>query len=198
MIRIIFGHYSSLRARSGWPFFWRAWIEMTILSYGLIVPITHFVHFNKRKDLDGYSPLALIIMAVILGPLLETLIFQALPIGVLRAKRRTTQWQFSVSVTLFGAPHFLIGVPTGLSAGLIGGSYFAFTYLKFREASFLKAVCVTTALHGAYNLVGVVLMLVSKEVPTVNRPNQALERHASICHVVCGAAAAPARGVAHL
>jgi hypothetical protein len=147
---------------------------MTILAYGLVLTLGHFFHFNKRKDLDGYGPLALIIIVVIFGPLLETLIFQALPIGVFRAIRRPALWQFLASVTLFGAVHFLIGVPTGLSAGLIGGSYFAFTYLKFREASFVKAVCVTAALHGAYNLVAVVLMLVSKEVPAVNRPNQAL------------------------
>jgi hypothetical protein len=49
-------------------------------------------------------------------------------------------------------PHFGAASVTGLSAGLVGGFYFAFTYTAWRRQSALRAYAMTTAHHALYNL----------------------------------------------
>lgn len=132
-----------------------------MLSYGVSMAVVKLGDFPPRTDLDQYGPVGLVVTVVIFGPIIETLLFQALPTGIGRALKWRRRWQFLVTMLPFAAVHFLIGLPTGMSAGLVGGSYFAFTYLKFRDASFAKAVAATSLVHGCYNLVAVALILAS-------------------------------------
>jgi hypothetical protein len=57
----------------------------------------------------------------------ETLIFQALPIFIVRMLKGSIRFQILVSTLLFSAAHFPEGIATGLSAGVSGGLYFAFS-----------------------------------------------------------------------
>jgi hypothetical protein len=96
--------------------------------------------------------------AVVLGPLLETLIFQSLPIGICRLLHFRAGVQMTASIALFFLAHLLQGVGSGICAGLVGGFYLAFTYIRWRHRSWWTAFWVTCASHVIHN--GIVLITI--------------------------------------
>jgi membrane protease YdiL (CAAX protease family) len=88
----------------------------------------------------------------IVGPVIETIIFQFAPIEFLRGMvgPRT---QIIMSAAAFAAAHFLGGPIKGVAAGVVGGLYFGFTYVFWRKKSFEKAFILTIISHSISNFV---------------------------------------------
>lgn len=146
-------HYLRLFARSGWSFAWRVWAEAQAISYAAGFILFRFFNFPRRSDLDGSSALNVFLGINVAGPLLETLVFQMLPIELARFAKASKTWQLLLSVALFAGTHFFVSIPTGITAGLICGFYFAFAYIRNREFSIARAFWTTAAIHSAINLI---------------------------------------------
>ena len=85
---------------------------------------------------------------------METLVCQMLPIELARSAQAPKTWQLLSSVALFAGFHFYyVGIPTGITAGLICGFYFAFAYIRNRELSVVRAFLTTAAIHSGINLI---------------------------------------------
>ncbi|MBC8428930.1 MAG: CPBP family intramembrane metalloprotease [FCB group bacterium] len=94
----------------------------------------------------------ILISALIFAPLIETIFCQVLPVAVVR-KFRGKQWlQVFVATAVFAAAHFyILGFVSGMTAGLIGGFYFSFTYVRWRKRSLRAAYWSTVFVHSVYN-----------------------------------------------
>lgn len=89
---------------------------------------------------------------VLRAPILETLLFQMLPVEVAKKLRLPIDGQWLISASLFMLAHFWNnGAASGLTAGLIGGGMLGLTYLVWREVSFVKALLATILTHALYN-----------------------------------------------
>ena len=152
-------HFASLRSQQKWAFIWRVWIETTLFAYIVANILQAILRSPGRTDLDGYSPLALVGLTVFVGPLFETLVFQCVALELAGSLRLRRFLQFAVSIVPFAIAHFFAGIPTFVSAGVIAGFYFAFTYDHWKQESFFVGVAMTFILHSSFNLVGVLGML---------------------------------------
>ena len=81
----------------------------------------------------------------------ETLVFQAIPIALLRLAGASFGTQVVVSMILFALGHFVESTQHGISAGIRGGFYFAFVYAHWRRVSFWRAFWMTSLVHGLNN-----------------------------------------------
>ena len=102
---------------------------------------------------NGQSLLRQMTIGVVAAPLLETLLFQTFIVALCRKWKLSFRWSMLVTGIPFALVHFLVSVGVGLGAGLVGGFYFAFTYLHWRDRSLRSAYWITTASHAIHNLV---------------------------------------------
>jgi hypothetical protein len=103
-------------------------------------------------------------LGLLLAPVWETLVFQAFPIWIARRCNAGLSVQIIVSVVPFFFAHALKGVTTGVAAGLITGSYLAFTYAHWREQARWTAFWTTAASHAIHNGIVIPLVLALKEI----------------------------------
>ena len=127
-------------------------LSLLVLMVGLVFDIEQ----RKIKDLGLF-----LVSALFLAPWLETALFQWFPIATCRRLGAGRATQIGVSLVLFAVPHFVAASITGLSAGLVGGFYFAYTFTTWRRQSAARAYWMTTAHHALYNglLAAVVVVL---------------------------------------
>ncbi len=157
--QFIRGHFDQLNARSKRSYFWRVWLETTLFAYIVGNLLQGLFHFRTRTDLDHYGPMALVTLTVIAGPIVETVIFQCLPLEFAESLKFRRFWQFALSIVPFAIGHLFAGIPTSVSAGVIGGFYFAFTYSRWKRESLFVGLVMTILLHSSFNLVGALAML---------------------------------------
>jgi hypothetical protein len=118
---------------------------------------------TPSRDIKPSQLPMFLLSAVACAPVLETLICQMLPVWVAQKCGASRRVQIGVSMILFALPHFVASPLTGLTAGLIGGFYFAFTFTHWRHRSLGWAFGMTLAQHTLYNaavvlVVGVALL----------------------------------------
>ena len=104
-----------------------------------------------EREVPDVSGSALLVFGTIVAPLVETLVFQALPIAAARELGARFEWQVIASAAAFFAAHLFGGVGTGVCAGLVGGFYLAFTYAHWRERNRWTAFWVTALTHALSN-----------------------------------------------
>lgn len=149
-------HFACLEQSPPGRYLVRAGLETFGLSLlVLLAGVVCDVEQRKIKDLGLF-----IVSALFIAPWLETALFQWLPIAICRRLGLSRGKQIGVSMVLFAVPHFIAAAITGLSAGLVGGFYFAFTYTVWHRQSAARAFWMTTAHHAIYNGLVVVVVLV--------------------------------------
>jgi hypothetical protein len=151
-----FRRYFGLRP---WTFCWRIGVESTVVSLVAAVLLSLFIDVPRREILD-FSIASAFFLLVIAAPVLETLLLQALPIFIVRLLKGSMCTQILVSAALFAACHFPEGVVTGVSAGVIGGLYFAFAYTRWRTMSRWQAFWVTALAHSIHNIIVFLLLVI--------------------------------------
>jgi len=114
---------------------------------------------DSRKTIIK-DPLIAVVSIVFLAPILETLLFQTLPIELSRLFNRPLIFQFFAGMIPFAGVHFLGGVVSGVAAGVVGGIFFCYTYLECRSTSWWKSTWVTTVTHGLHNVIVLPVLLV--------------------------------------
>ena len=124
-LRHIRAHLDWFSRRSKATFVGVALLELVALSYGVGIVLQVAFAFPPRADIAALSPAALLVLAVFVSPLAETVAFQFVPIAIVSALGGSPRAQFVAAVVPFAIVHFLrVDVPTGVCAGLIGGSFF--------------------------------------------------------------------------
>jgi hypothetical protein len=154
-IRSHFQRYFELQP---WAFCWRLGIESTavsLLSAVLLVPLLD----EPRRRLLTYPIEVVFVLMLIAAPLVETLLLQALPIFIVRLLRGSLRTQILVSALIFALLHLPEGLGTGISAGVVGGLYFAFAYAHWRTKSRWQAFWVTAGSHAIHNGIAFVLLV---------------------------------------
>ncbi len=97
---------------------------------------------------------------VVHAPISETLKYQAIPIALLSLAGASFGTQIVVSMILFALAHFVFSVGRGISAGILGGFYFAFVYAHWRSVSFWRAFWMTSLVHALINSAFVAIQIV--------------------------------------
>jgi hypothetical protein len=144
-----------------WPVVWGT------VSVAATIPVSLVLQLffpgppqQQISDMAQKDP-ALLLVAVVSAPFLETFIGQALPIWIVRLFTRSTVAAIVVSAGLFGGLHLTSGPAAAIGIGLVAGPVFAYTFVRWWRVSFWQAYLVTTLTHVVYNLLAFCLMLIS-------------------------------------
>lgn len=153
MKKWIIRHFENYLKLSPWGFLWRITIEGLIVQFLALEFLHLFIASVDRSDFDSLNPQDFFLMAVIFGPFIETLLFQSFPVFLARACKAGFLWQILISTSFFAVAHFRSGLEVGISAGIVGGFYNAFTYVHWRDTSRWKAFWITAVSHSLHNLI---------------------------------------------
>ncbi|MHC4642306.1 MAG: CPBP family glutamic-type intramembrane protease [Planctomycetota bacterium] len=156
-------HFQRYRKRGPWAFCWRIALEGLAVSLLCALVLSQLFPDLHREILD-WSAAEIFMVIVVLAPVFETLLLQALPIFIARKLKASFTVQVIASTVVFAALHFLEGIPTGICAGIIGGFYFAFTFAHWRDKSRWTAFWVTALSHAIHNAVAFVMLVLVGEV----------------------------------
>jgi hypothetical protein len=154
-------HFQGYRERKPWDFCWRIAIEGTIVSLGAAFVLDLFE--LAEREIDLAFPLFMF-AGVIVAPVFETLLFQALPVWIARKCKATFSIQVVAALLLFFAAHAIEGFGTAIAAGLVGGFYFAFTYVHWREQKRWTAFWTTALSHAIHNGIVIPLAFILAEI----------------------------------
>jgi hypothetical protein len=111
-----------------------------------------------------FSANACVLIALVVGliPLIETFLFQLVPINFLQRRKAGFWTQVCVSTALFAIAHFQMnGIVSGVSAGLVGGFGLAIVYARFVRRKISVAFWMTMLSHSIRNGIVVASVLVS-------------------------------------
>lgn len=111
-----------------------------------------------RPELLKFGIRGLFVKAVIFAPLLETLLFQQIPILLGRWLRLPVGVQLLMGAIPFAASHFGSGVVTGVAPRVVGGLFYSVAYLTFLGRSKARAFVATASVHALHNLVACVFI----------------------------------------
>jgi ABC-type sulfate transport system permease subunit len=128
-------HFRNYRRKRPWTFFWQIFLELLFiaLTLGTVLQLTVELVFEQNipesSRFDGWSATSLVILLILIVPPLETLFLQALPISIARYYGLKLELQIFCSLLPFSLLHISDGSLWGLIPGVVGGGYFAFTYV---------------------------------------------------------------------
>lgn len=150
-------HFERYYQRDAWDFCWRIGVESTAVSF--VVAILVGLLGAPERELPDWSTGAMFVFIVILAPVFETLIMQALPIYIARKLRASFRTQVISATTVFALCHLAEGIAAIIAAGIIGGFYFSFAYAHWRKQSRWQAFWVTAGAHAIHNSIAFAMML---------------------------------------
>jgi hypothetical protein len=156
-------HFQRYRQRGPWAFCWRISIE-GLLATVLCALVLTFLFPELDREFPDWDPATMFMIIVVLAPIFETLLLQALPIYIARKFKAPFGRQVIISMAIFAGLHFLDGVAAGLCAGMTGGFYFAFTFAHWRDKSRWTAFWITAVSHAFNNFVAFVAIAVSGQL----------------------------------
>lgn len=162
-MNLLIRHFQRYRQRKPWAFCWRISIEGLLVSI-LCALVLALLFPELDREFPDWDMGTIFLVVVVIGPVVETLLFQALPIFIARKFNAPFIWQIIISTVIFTSLHFLEGIPTGIAAGVVGGFYFAFTYAHWREKSRWTAFWVTAISHAFNNAVAFALLALGGEL----------------------------------
>jgi len=127
-------------------------LESAFLAMMMII-VLNMVSGSEGNE--SSSPMWWIVFsALVLAPLSETILCQVIPVGIIRKLRGGFWAQVMFSNMIFAILHFwILGFIPGMTAGLIGGFYFGFTYVHWRRKGIGPAYWSTALVHFLYNFV---------------------------------------------
>lgn len=151
--RFLIAHFETYRRLGKWPFLWRISLEGLAVPLALGLALKVLFHLGERTDLADLPLWKLLVEGVVVGPFIETIFLQVIPVALVRRLRGGFWVQVLASTIIFAAAHFSSGIATVICAGLLSGFYIAFTYVHWRQTSLRSAIWMTTGMHALHNLV---------------------------------------------
>jgi hypothetical protein len=140
-------HFRRLVTLSEVPFVLRVTLES--IAAGIVALIVLMPFQSGQQNEPRFTCCDVVIIA----PILETLLLQALPVRIAQIFTRRFSVHLLVGWLPFAALHFFKGFEAGIAAGVVGGYYVAFTYAVWVRHSHRKAIIVTIAMHALGNLI---------------------------------------------
>jgi hypothetical protein len=150
--RWIIEHYRRYLTLSPLTFTWQITVENLLVSLAVSGLILLIWQPPPRTNLENITASTYLWMIIFLGPIVETIFLQAIPVFLARVLGFRFIGQMVSSIVLFAALHFTRSISAGIGAGMIGGFYSAFTYIHWRSKSSWTAIWVTAFSHCLYNL----------------------------------------------
>ncbi len=150
-------HFEVYQTLEPWPFTLRITVEGLLVSLGAAILVLHL--FGPAKRFSDIGAGSMVVYGILLAPFLETLLFQAIPVFFVRMFRGGFGSQLLAGSLFFALAHFTEGVQVGLAAGVIGGFYYGFTYVHWRQRSLWTALWTTSVSHSLHNLVAFAVLL---------------------------------------
>lgn len=146
---------------TAWAFFWRISIEVVIIGNVLGVIISYY--FSKYcKDPYHDIPLTIFIaMGIFVAPILETWLFQTIPISISKKLKLPLWIQIFSSLIPFACVHIYQGGLIGIVSGIIGGFYLSFSYATWKIKKSNNAFRITVGIHSIYNTIGILIGLIA-------------------------------------
>ncbi len=148
---------------------WRFLLEASVVALLLRIPVVWIAVPLVGEDartaydwLDEYTIAQMAVIAILLGPVLETIIAQWLPVSLGRRMFGSDGYAVLLSAWLFGWLHYTQGVLLVLimfSTGLV----LAWTFVVWRTRGRAQAFLMTTAVHATLNAVALVAALLAPE-----------------------------------
>lgn len=111
-----------------------------------------------RQELLQHGVAFLFLITIVIGPMVETLLLQHIPILCARRFGLPALAQFAVSSVPFAVLHFDAGAG-GVAAGIAGGIAYGLAYLALVPKGRARAYWMTTAIHGLYNVVPSIMLV---------------------------------------
>jgi hypothetical protein len=121
LARLIRAHFAKLAKIGKWSFLWRTWLEAVIFAYLIGVAAHAVFPAEPRSDLAAMPLIGLLALVLFVSPLWETIVFQCFSLEFTKALRVRRTIRFAFSVVPFALLHRFAGIPTVLSAGIVGG-----------------------------------------------------------------------------
>ena len=150
-------HFFKYFQKRPWNFCWKIGVESTVVS--TIAGILLFMLGTPERVLPNWSMWTMFFVIVILAPVLETLLMQALPIFIARKANASFKTQVIIGTIVFSIMHLKEGWGTFISAGIVGGFYFSFAYAYWRRKTRWQAFWVTAGSHAIHNAIAFILIL---------------------------------------
>ena len=115
---------------------------------------------SNRTDINGVN-LSVVLAYVVAAPILETFLFQTLPVMVARKFHAGFWVQYFLAYVPFALAHFTMGTGSGIAAGIGCGSYIGYAYVRWRERSLKCALRVTISVHAmiSASLIGALFLI---------------------------------------
>ncbi|MFZ6874173.1 CPBP family intramembrane glutamic endopeptidase [Undibacterium sp. Di27W] len=88
---------------------------------------------------------------VILGPIIETLLFQALPFSIARLLKLNIWFTLLLMTSPFALLHYPNGL-IGIVNAFLGGLIYSTSFIVWEKNSYKVALCIVMAIHGLHNL----------------------------------------------
>lgn len=149
MLRLISAHFERHRKRTNNAFFVYVLCEGILISFVAFLLLRIATSAGSRTDLAQLSIKPLLFAALVLAPLVETIILQGIPVFLFR---KSNFWnQVWVATLVFASAHFPQGFGSGVVAGIIGGFYLSFAYAHWKQRSWREAFWLTSAMHAVRN-----------------------------------------------
>jgi hypothetical protein len=137
-------------------FFVRVLLEKLVVGLGLAVLMHAAGQLPATPVKETRSKYELFVVMVLLFPLLETFVFQFGAISILRAAGVVERGQVILSALPFAMLHFSVSFAFGICAGVVGGTYLGFAYVRWARSSARRAFWLTSLLHAVSNLILVI------------------------------------------
>lgn len=148
---------------------WRFLLTATLAALLLRVPVVWIAVPLVGEDartaydwLEQYSIAEMALIAILVGPVIETIVAQWLPVTLGRRLFHSDGYAVLFSAWLFGWLHYTQGVLLVLvmfSTGLV----LAWTFVVWRERGLAQAFLMTTAVHAALNAVALAAAVLAPE-----------------------------------
>lgn len=107
---------------------------------------------EEKERFEGMSSVMVALRALLIAPVAETLLFQALVIWSINGWEPAMGTQVAASAYLFALAHFEASIGIGVAAGIPCGLYLGFTFAFWLQDSFWTAFWVTAVSHFLHNL----------------------------------------------
>jgi hypothetical protein len=122
-----------------------------VLVVGAMWALLQPLRLQGRADIEKLDTFSLVAIAIVLAPVIETLLFQVLFSALARILKAEFWLEIAIMTVPFALAHFQESVRSGILAGCVAGFYLSYIYGSMRRISYRKAYWMTVGFHSLNN-----------------------------------------------
>jgi hypothetical protein len=117
----------------------------------LVAIIDSFFEQSGRPSLEAMGDLSFFLLAVIFSPVVETLLFQMLPVSICLQRHRSAVEAFLWSSIPFALMHSAHGLGIFIGVGVVCGVIFGLSAVLWAKRSLAASFWVVCSVHALHN-----------------------------------------------